>query len=585
MPRTISRRTLGVLAALAAAAATFGMAATAQAAGPLVITSPVVIGGSSAYSNNYSPTVTFTGATPGDTVRLSSAHDADGNGDGSTVADANGDGSIAATRPLGAEANDRENVTLTETVAGNPVGTPASQLVSFDNVPSISGTAAGSFNDVGDVQFFASAAIPGQTVDVTILPVGHAVAAIADIQATADTNGDVLTPMTPPSAPPSALIPGEYSAAMTTIEANGVSSDPATETFYVAPPALNITSLTDGENLNQATPTVTVSGVYAPADVQLYTLDSDGNPVIVAENTASASGNFTFTGLSDLADGQDPLYAVQTINENGTQVSSDGSASPDSPGVSATPINVNVKTAPLVVSSGSVTDGGSTRDNQPYFSAANGLVNHPGNHSGMEFFITGPNGYSTTSGEVGQADGGGDASWQPNTQLADGTYTVTAQSVDDTGHLSAVVSNALTFTVDTIAPATPTVVTPVDGSSVTGSGPSIVANGDTGTRLCVTVDAGLAGEQDLPCRTADVHGNATFALNAALGNGPHTLLISSSDAAGNTSQTSTTFTVNVPVTGGPPPTPTPTPAPTPTPTPTPQPTPKPTPAHRRPRRR
>lgn len=112
MPSAVARRTLGALAVLGACAGMLCIAvAGAQADPVLTITSPADGG----FSNNPSPTVSFTGAASGDTVTLTSSNN--GAADGQATADINGAGSITPTSPVASGPNDRETLTATETTA------------------------------------------------------------------------------------------------------------------------------------------------------------------------------------------------------------------------------------------------------------------------------------------------------------------------------------------------------------------------------------------------------------------------------------------------------------------------------------
>ena len=445
MSLAITRRTVGLLATLAASACTLGAAASAQATPVLTITSPADGG----YSNSLSPTVHFTGATPGDTVTLSSSNN--GNPDGSVVADNSGAGSITPPNPVASGQNFPYTLTATET--GSNQATATAQ-VTFDNVPSISGS--GTFVDASGVSLSASNAIPSEPVHTSFTPLPSGSAMNVSTGADAFGGASGISPSGP-------LAPGEYQAAMTTIDSNSIASGAAIFDFYVAPAQPTFVSPTDGENINQSAPTVTVSGVLSGATVALYTVDDQGQSVLLDHTTASADGNVTFTTLSGLADGAESLFAVQTIDENGTQVSSDGGTSANTPPSSAAYISVNVDTA-APDASFEYGAGATTKDTQPFFFADNGPVDRQGDTSGVEFILTGPN-RSLNSGLV-QTDGGGDASWQPTTALPDGTYSISAYSVDDTGHVGAAQSNSVSFTVNTAAPA------PTTSTSTTTSTPA-----------------------------------------------------------------------------------------------------------------
>jgi hypothetical protein len=584
MSNAVIRRTLGVLAV---SACTLGMAASAQAAnGNLAITSPV----SASISNNLSPTVSFTGATTGDLVTLTSdgagPGGASSNDDGSATANIGGGGTITPTNPVNA-GPDVNPTTLTLTETG--VDQDSTQVtVNLNIVPTIEISPVNDVFDAGDVvSLGASGAIANHPVHTVFTP--HGGSALPTVVQTADGSGDIVAGITPQGP----LAANDYAVSMTTLDANSVASTPATADIFIAPVQPTITSPTDGENINQTTPPVTVSGVLSGATVALYTLDTQSQPVLLAHTTASASGNLTFTNLSPgLTDNApDPLFAVQTVNENGTNVASDGGAGLTDPAGGpqigtpnqATPTVINVDTAAPVLSSFGLDSGDATiTDNQPDFSTTNGAFNSQTSNSGVEFFLTGPNG-PLNSGFV-TTGGGGNSDWTPLSMLPDGSYTITANSIDDTGHVGTA-SNTLSFIVDTTPPTAPRIVSPADGSTVSTGTPPITVHGDAGTQMCIAIDIGAADEQDPACQTADSDGNATFALTTALGNGAHALLADSFDEVGNVSETDSSFTVIVPdatpaptttlPTATPPTTTTPPATTTPTTTPTPKPPPAP----------
>jgi hypothetical protein len=140
-------------------------------------------------------------------------------------------------------------------------------------------------------------------------------------------------------------------------------------------------------------------------------------------------------------------------------------------------------------------------------------------------------------------EGGQYGDWTPSAPLADGGYSVYAVAIDDLGHSSAH-STPVDFTIDTLAPATPSFTSPTDGTIVTTHVPTITVHGDVGTDMCLAVDlAPEAQEADVVCQTADANGNATMTPNMVLADGPHSLSVSSQDNALNTSSARETITV------------------------------------------
>lgn len=134
--------------------------------------------------------------------------------------------------------------------------------------------------------------------------------------------------------------------------------------------------------------------------------------------------------------------------------------------------------------------------------------------------------------------------WVPASPLPDGQYSVYAVSIDDAGNVGAAHSAPVVFTIDTVPPPAPTVISPADGSTVTTARPAITTTAnEPGATVCAAIEA---GDEDVvtPCQTADSNGNASFTLRDALDDGPYGLLVTAHDAAGNYSYTETSFTVN-----------------------------------------
>ena len=91
-----------------------------------------------------------------------------------------------------------------------------------------------------------------------------------------------------------------------------------------------------------------------------------------------------------------------------------------------------------------ITGDAQTNDNTPTFSGtaeANAFV---------EIFD------GSTSIGITTANGSGDWTFTPDTSLSDGSYSITAKATDDVGNVSDA-STAFAITIDTAAPATPTI--------------------------------------------------------------------------------------------------------------------------------
>jgi cysteine-rich repeat protein len=140
-------------------------------------------------------------------------------------------------------------------------------------------------------------------------------------------------------------------------------------------------------------------------------------------------------------------------------------------------------------------------------------------------------------------DGAGNWSCTPTTPLSEGPHTITAVAISSEGGTSAP-SNPVTFIVDVTAPPAPVITGPAAGSTTTDTTPDI--SGTSEPRATVTVREG----NTVVCTAiADAAGNWTCVPTTPLAQGPHTLVATAQDAAGNTGPASAphTFTVdNVP---------------------------------------
>lgn len=143
---------------------------------------------------------------------------------------------------------------------------------------------------------------------------------------------------------------------------------------------------------------------------------------------------------------------------------------------------------------------------------------------------------STVSIKVNEADVGsatadasGNWSITHSSSLSDGSYTVYAVASDGAGHTSSP-SNAITFTVDTTAPAAPEVITPEHGSATNDDTPDITGTAEAGSTITIYVDSSAVGTT-----AASLLGGWSFTLTAALSDGDHTVEATAKDAAGNVS--------------------------------------------------
>ncbi len=132
------------------------------------------------------------------------------------------------------------------------------------------------------------------------------------------------------------------------------------------------------------------------------------------------------------------------------------------------------------------------------------------------------------------ATAGGTWSFTPTVPLADGPHAVRATATDAAGNVS-VSSNTNSFTVDTIPPPAPVVVTPANGSVTSDNTPTYSGTAEPGVTVTVIVDGVSVGTT-----TATAGGTWSFTPAAPLADGPHTVKATAMDVAGNTSADSNT---------------------------------------------
>ena len=146
---------------------------------------------------------------------------------------------------------------------------------------------------------------------------------------------------------------------------------------------------------------------------------------------------------------------------------------------------------------------------------------------------------------LGSATANGAGAWSFTTAaLADGAHSLTANATDAAGN-TGVASAALSVTIDTAAPAVPTITSFSTGYGTVGDG---VTNANvltlTGTAEANATVKVYDGATLLGSATANGAGAWSF-TTAALTNGAHSLSATASDVAGNTSASSTALSVTI----------------------------------------
>nr|WP_306795279.1 Ig-like domain-containing protein [Cohnella sp. GbtcB17] len=128
--------------------------------------------------------------------------------------------------------------------------------------------------------------------------------------------------------------------------------------------------------------------------------------------------------------------------------------------------------------------------------------------------------------------------------LADGNHTFAVRAVDgmDVDQSPAFYA----WTVDTVPPSAPVMVTPANGSVMNNTFPTYSGTAEANMSVTVVVD----GASSVPM-TADASGNWSYTSALPLAEGPHSVLARASDGAGNTSPDSNTNTFTVDTTAPP----------------------------------
>ncbi|WP_253910537.1 Ig-like domain-containing protein [Pyxidicoccus fallax] len=116
--------------------------------------------------------------------------------------------------------------------------------------------------------------------------------------------------------------------------------------------------------------------------------------------------------------------------------------------------------------------------------------------------------------------------------MAEGGHTLSVRAVDAAGNVDPTPAT-YAWTVDRTAPGIPVVTAPANGSVVPTQRPTFAGTADPGTVVTVVVDGVVLGTAPV-----DVNGDWTFPCPVDLIQGPHTVVATSTDTAGNVSEPS-----------------------------------------------
>ncbi|NOJ92667.1 OmpA family protein [Corallococcus coralloides] len=307
---------------------------------------------------------------------------------------------------------------------------------------------------------------------------------------------------------PGPLAEDTYTVTAVAVDAAGNTSTPDSSTFTVdlTAPTVAISSPADGDVIG--TNTVTVTGTSTGAtSVTLTYSGTDYGPIPV-----DASGNWSYTLPVTLPEGPNTVTAVST----------DAAGNTSTPATSTFTVDLTVPTVAIStpanntsVNTATVTVTGTTTNATSVTLTFDGASYGP---------IT--------------VDASGNWSYALPGPLADGTYTVTAVSVNGAGTNSATATS--TFTVD-LTPPTVAISTPVDGSTV--NTPNVTVTGTSTGATSVTLTYNGTDYGPIP---VDGAGNWSYPLPVTLPEGSITVTATATDAAGNESTPDDiTFTVDL----------------------------------------
>lgn len=285
-------------------------------------------------------------------------------------------------------------------------------------------------------------------------------------------------------------------------------------------------TLTSGQSTNDNTPTL--AGV-TEADSVVTVRD---NGAVIGTTTSDENGNWSFTPAPALSEGNHSLTATVTDGA--------GNISPASP-----PFVLVVDTlppaAPIITS---------VIDDQPgNTSLANGQLT---NDAQPTLNGKGEAGATITIKDKGivigtaRVDESGNWTFTPENALSQGQHIFTATVTDLAGNTGGA-SSSFTLELDSIAPVAPVISTVQDntapstgpisnGQTTNETRPALSGTGEVGATITVLSDG-----QPIGTTTVGAGGIWNFTPADALSNGPHTLTVTATDSAGNTSAASNGF--------------------------------------------
>jgi len=470
--------------------AEFSLYGAASAQDAAACPSPVLTTGDPAATAGTELPVNVSGF-PADTDVTVAITDADGNPVGTTVVHTDATGTAQGTITVAAGATPGPATVNAATDDGAAASSPIT-IVAAPGTPVITGPTDGSTTNQPTPPI-SGTGTAGDAITVTDTD-GNTVCA-----ATVDADGAWSC------QPTSALSDGAHTLTATASNSLGdtASSTPIALTVdTTAPGAPTVTTTTLDSS------TGPISGSAEPNSA-VTVRDADG--ATLCTTTASSSGAWTCTISTPLPEGPTPITATATDAAGNASAATDAT------------VTVPIATAPAAPTFTKPATNALTNDATPAIAGTS--------DPGTTVTVVDDKNLTVCTATVTAS---GTWSCTPTTPLSDGSITLVATATDSDGLTSSPART--TFTVDTTAPAPPT-VTP-EPPLQSGAGP-ISGTAEPGTTITVTADGHLV------CSTTTGNDGAwTCTLTPALPTGSTTLAATATDAVGNAS-TATTMVVTV----------------------------------------
>lgn len=353
----------------------------------------------------------------------------------------------------------------------------------------------------------ATPTISGSTDPNTDVQISIDGAVVATV--TSDANGDwTYTSMM--------LAEGAHTVDVSADDGSLTSTDSVTFTVDLTGPTVAITSPADGSTVAQSRPAITGTLDDPTADLEIVINAGTADEEVATVNPDPITGDWTYTPVTPLAQGSNSVDVTSTDPA--------GNAGSDS-----ITFTVDLTGAPVVISS--PTDGGATNEASPDITGSA--------EPGAMVTVTVDAGTPDEQTATVTTDADGIWTYTPGMALAEGAHTVDASGTDAGGTTT---MDSVNFEVDFTAPDL-TIDQPSDTDVLGDSTPTVSGTSDEpDTLVTVVVNPGTADERTEFTQT-DANGDWTIDL-LPLPEQAHTVDVTITDAAGNSTTESVTFTID-----------------------------------------